>query len=81
MLRDAPRNQAYYDAIQANPDKIKDKVILDVGTGTGFLAIMCAQAGARKVYAVEASNLSKLAKEIIKENKLEEIIEVEYPLC
>ncbi|CAD0203227.1 unnamed protein product [Chrysodeixis includens] len=33
-------------------------------------------AGAKKVYAVEASNIADLAKEVVKENKLDHIIEV-----
>ncbi|CAN0389435.1 unnamed protein product, partial [Ectocarpus sp. 13 AM-2016] len=38
------------------------KVVLDVGTGSGILAFFAAQAGARRVYAVEASDVGKLEK-------------------
>jgi hypothetical protein len=45
-------------------------VVLDIGTGTGILAIAAARAGARNVYAIEASGIGKLAKEIFKANGL-----------
>ncbi|CAK1551492.1 unnamed protein product [Leptosia nina] len=76
MLEDEPRTSTYRKAILNNKEYFKDKVVMDVGCGTGILSIFCAQAGAKKVYAVEASNLANLAKEIIKENKYENIIEV-----
>lgn len=76
MLEDHPRTDAYRKAILENKSYFKDKIVMDVGCGTGILSIFCAQAGAKKVYAVEASKLANLAKEVIKENKFEEIIEV-----
>lgn len=42
----------------------------------GILAIFCAQAGAKKVYAIEKSEIAKLAADIVKENKLTDIVEV-----
>lgn len=50
--------------------------MLDVGSGTGILSIFAAQAGAKKVFSVEASKLADLSKEIIKENKFADVIEV-----
>ncbi|CAH2089462.1 unnamed protein product [Euphydryas editha] len=78
MLEDFPRTDAYRKAILENKSYFKDKIVMDVGCGTGILSIFCAQAGAKKVYAVEASKLAKLAEEVIKENNFEEIIEVLY---
>lgn len=40
-----------------------------------------AQAGAKKVYAVEASKMANVAKNNVKENHLENIIEVSYIIC
>lgn len=76
MLKDKPRQKAYREAIFSNKDLFSKKVVLDVGAGTGILSIWCAQAGARKVLAVEASNLSNLAKETVKENGLEDVVQV-----
>ncbi|KAJ0174179.1 hypothetical protein K1T71_010325 [Dendrolimus kikuchii] len=76
MLEDEPRTLAYQNAILSNEAYFKDKVVMDVGCGTGILSIFCAQAGAKKVYAVEASDLANLAKEVVKENGFDEIIEV-----
>ena len=45
MLQDRGRMDGYRNAILQNPDCFKDKVVLDVGTGTGVLAIWAAQAG------------------------------------
>lgn len=76
MLLDAPRNQAYRQAILDNKNVIKGKTVLDVGCGTGILSIYCAQAGASKVYAVDASDIYKIALKIVKENNYENVIEV-----
>ena len=43
MLEDQSRMTAYYDAVRLNPRAFKDKVVLDVGTGSGILAIWAAQ--------------------------------------
>lgn len=50
--------------------------MLDVGTGSGILAIWSAQAGARKVYAVEATTMADHARALVKANGLEHVVEV-----
>jgi len=52
MLSDQNRMAAYHSAIVGNADLFRDKVVMDVGTGSGILACWAAQAGARKVYAI-----------------------------
>lgn len=46
-------------------DWFKEKVVIDVGAGNGILSIFSAQAGARKVYAVEASNMVQRLQHLI----------------
>lgn len=76
MLKDKARNKAYRKAIEDNKDVFEGKIVLDVGAGTGILSVFCAQAGARKVFAVEASDIYKIAEEVIKENNFEDTIQV-----
>eukprot|EP01035_Chromulina_nebulosa_P011790 gene11790-15726_t len=51
MLIDRRRVDPYKAAIEANVGS--DSAVLDIGTGSGLLAILAARAGARAVYAVE----------------------------
>jgi protein arginine N-methyltransferase 3 len=74
MLKDAVRTDAYRDFIYGNKDLFKDKVVLDVGCGTGILSMFCAKAGAKKVIAVDNSAVINKARANIFENKLDHII-------
>ncbi|XP_010925253.1 protein arginine N-methyltransferase PRMT10 [Elaeis guineensis] len=76
MLSDRVRMDAYYNAVFQNKHHFRGKVVLDVGTGSGILAIWCAQAGAKKVYAVEATKMSDHARELVKANNVDDIVEV-----
>lgn len=76
MLADAQRTRAYKDAIFGCKDAIKGKVVLDVGAGTGILSCFCGQAGAARVYAVEASKIAEQAKKVIAANNLQDRIQV-----
>jgi len=76
MLTDHRRMEAYHAAVMENKDAFKDKVVLDVGTGSGVLAVWSAQAGARKVYAIEYTDMAKHARHLVKANKVDDIVEV-----
>jgi protein arginine N-methyltransferase 1 len=70
MLEDHKRTGAYYQAVMSNKRQFAGKVVLDVGTGSGILAIFAAKAGARKVYAVEATGIAASARKLIEHNKV-----------
>ncbi|KAH9762835.1 protein arginine N-methyltransferase 1.1 [Citrus sinensis] len=53
MLKDVVRTKSYQNVIYQNKFLFKDKVVLDVGAGTGILSLFCAKAGAAHVYAVD----------------------------
>lgn len=76
MLKDRVRTLAYRSFIlhPANKPRFEGKVVLDVGCGTGILSMFAAKAGARKVYAVDASNVAYKAMRNIKANGLDETI-------
>ncbi|KAF8406976.1 hypothetical protein HHK36_006097 [Tetracentron sinense] len=76
MLCDRVRMDAYFNAIFENKEHFHGKTVLDVGTGSGILAIWSAKAGAKKVYAVEATKMSDHARELVKANNLQDVVEV-----
>mmetsp|Transcript_44427 Transcript_44427/g.81511 ORF Transcript_44427/g.81511 Transcript_44427/m.81511 type:complete len:436 (-) Transcript_44427:8-1315(-) len=76
MLEDSVRTSAYFNAILANPESFKDKVVLDVGAGTCILAMMAARAGARRVFAVEATTMAERGRRLVAANGLSDIVQV-----
>ncbi|XP_013638438.1 PREDICTED: probable protein arginine N-methyltransferase 6 [Brassica oleracea var. oleracea] len=70
MIKDRARTETYREAIMQHQSLIQGKVVVDVGCGTGILSIFCAQAGAKRVYAVDASDIAVQANEVVKANGL-----------
>ncbi|KFM61224.1 Protein arginine N-methyltransferase 6, partial [Stegodyphus mimosarum] len=68
MIGDYTRTQTYRKAILTNYKLFHQKVVLDVGAGTGILSLFCAQAGAKKVYAIEASSIATEAQKVVATN-------------
>ena len=62
MLQDYVRTGTYHAAIAENAADFAGRTVLDCGAGTGILALFAATAGARKVYAVEASGMAAHAR-------------------
>lgn len=73
MLKDTVRTDSYRKAICA-PDIVKDKVVLDVGCGTGILCLFAARAGAKHVYGIDCAGIIEQAREIVKLNEYEDKI-------
>uniref|UniRef100_A0A3B4EJG7 type I protein arginine methyltransferase n=1 Tax=Pygocentrus nattereri TaxID=42514 RepID=A0A3B4EJG7_PYGNA len=76
MLQDYLRTATYQKAILLNDVDFRDKVVLDVGCGTGILSFFAVQAGAKKVYAVEASSVAKYAEVLVRSNGMSDKIVV-----
>jgi len=74
MIKDRVRTETYRAAIMHHQQYIAGKVVLDVGCGTGILSIFCAQAGAKRVYAVDASDIAVQANEVVRANKLSDTV-------
>ncbi|TPX72836.1 hypothetical protein SpCBS45565_g00295 [Spizellomyces sp. 'palustris'] len=76
MLKDEVRTLSYRNAIYQNQHLFKDKVVLDVGCGTGILCMFAAKAGAKLVIGVDMSNIIHQARVIVKDNGFEGKIEL-----
>lgn len=76
MLQDEIRTKAYEFAIMRNRTLFKDKVVLDVGCGTGVLSIFAVKAGAKHVYAIDKANIHHKTTEIVKLNHMSDQITV-----
>lgn len=74
MLNDEIRNRFFWDALQG---VVEGKRVLDVGTGSGLLAMMAAKLGATSVLAVEAhQDLAELAEINVRRNQLQAKVKV-----
>lgn len=67
---------AYHSAILGNQDVFRDRIVMDIGTGSGILSVWAAQAGARKVYAIEYTDMAKHAEKVMKANGVDDIVTV-----
>ncbi|MBX9928019.1 MAG: 50S ribosomal protein L11 methyltransferase [Gemmatimonadaceae bacterium] len=66
MIADPVRTRAYADAMRATIRP--GDVVLDIGTGFGFFAVLAAQLGARQVFAVEPDDAVSLGPALAREN-------------
>ncbi|XP_014671471.1 PREDICTED: protein arginine N-methyltransferase 6-like isoform X2 [Priapulus caudatus] len=71
MIADSVRTSAYRTAILKNYRQLYKKTVIDVGAGTGILSIFCVQAGAKHVYAVEASDMARQIEKLAAANNMQ----------
>uniref|UniRef100_A0AAQ4Q1X4 type I protein arginine methyltransferase n=1 Tax=Gasterosteus aculeatus aculeatus TaxID=481459 RepID=A0AAQ4Q1X4_GASAC len=76
MLKDEVRTLTYRNSMFHNKHLFKDKVVLDVGSGTGILCMFAAKAGAKKVIGIECSSISDYAVKIVKANKMDDVVTI-----
>lgn len=66
MLNDESRNKFYYESLLSSA---KDKVVLDIGSGTGILSYYALMCGAKFVYAIEKhKRMAVITDKVLKAN-------------
>ncbi|MED6254392.1 hypothetical protein ATANTOWER_024770 [Ataeniobius toweri] len=77
MLSDRSRTETYRQVIVSNSASLRNKVVMDLGCGTGIISLFCAQlAQPSVVYAVEASSMAVHTRQLVKQNGCEEVVTV-----
>lgn len=77
MLNDSGRNLKYKTAIKKAIQNRNQVRALDIGTGTGLLAIYAAECGAEQVFACEQSPvMCRLAKKAFQRNGCDDTIKL-----
>ncbi|MGH8050672.1 MAG: 50S ribosomal protein L11 methyltransferase [Arenimonas sp.] len=66
MVTDPARTQAFVTAL--TNAVTPESVVLEIGTGAGFFALLAIKLGAKKVYAVEPDNAIEVGKLCVKNN-------------
>ena len=56
-------------------------VVVDVGTGTGILAVLAKRAGAKKVYGIDASPIVRLSRRMVEANDVEDVELIESDMA
>ena len=71
-----PLMSLFRNSMWHNKHLFKNKVVLDVGCGTGILSMFAAKAGAAKVIGVDMSSIVDYAKKIVADNGLSDIVTI-----
>ena len=74
MLKDEVRTLTYRNSMYHNKHLFKNKIVLDVGCGTGILSMFAAKAGAKAVYGVDMSGIVEQARIIVEKNGFKDTV-------
>lgn len=74
MLDDRRRTRAFREAIRRQVRS--GDVVVDLGSGSGVLAAFSAQAGARRVWACERTPMADVARTLLADNGLNDVVTV-----
>eukprot|EP00088_Acartia_fossae_P030332 TRINITY_DN3130_c0_g1_i1.p1 TRINITY_DN3130_c0_g1~~TRINITY_DN3130_c0_g1_i1.p1 ORF type:complete len:566 (+),score=127.74 TRINITY_DN3130_c0_g1_i1:27-1724(+) len=72
MLSDKVRTESYRNALLKNSSSLAGKRVLDIGCGTGILSMFAAEGGASNVVGVDCSDIIYQAMDIVRENGLQD---------
>ncbi len=72
LIADRVRIAAFRAALAATIRK-GQSVVIDIGTGSGVLAMLAAKLGAKKVYAYEKAEIGAVAERLVRLNKLRNV--------
>lgn len=72
MLRDKPRMDFYQSVLSES--RLKGKIVVDVGAGSGILSFWAARSQAVHVFSIEASGLSSMIGKVAEDNGLQHVV-------
>jgi protein arginine N-methyltransferase 1 len=67
-MADHVRNAAFHAALEA-VIRPSETTVADIGAGTGFIGLLAAKLGARKVYLYECAAVARVAQAVIERNR------------
>ncbi|MEQ1566819.1 MAG: 50S ribosomal protein L11 methyltransferase [Myxococcota bacterium] len=73
LLSDPDRNRALITLLERHAP---GATVAEVGCGTGLLSLVAAKLGARKVWAIEPTEMAEVAEQVVRDNGLGGVIEV-----